>query len=996
MRFRQRVLTRGDYEEGVAAKRLEMVDRDRLEIVPEIQPLQGKLETRMEYIPNTPYLIDEFETIGIQMGDGKWIVRKRGDETIPLNAGLSVRVDNFPQVGKIMYGFINLVGNPLMISQSIEYTDQFIMNSEILLESNFVEAWDGTEWVYGHVWKREDDKFLFEKSTGEMIYISMETNFRLVNDQTVYLPGYGPTNIKREDFYFGNVMFGDLDNLADKMVRGEFRRDVLDDVDIDIDFQNRFVDHIYNLVFQYINKDIARGGIHYTKAKAIATVVRSFIDEYYVEMMDLEQPGSSKEIFTDIGALLIPRMGNIPLRDLVDEMVQRVKEEGIDNLYQFLGEFTGRMEVYLKNLVFNQMVVGVNGITMFLIGLMEMVNMNQALKQIELTESPIMPLARPSLKLMSMETGNAKTNLENKLCMVLEPIHDFSYERTKIRGVADIIQRLTSKYISSHKTPQTISTSGEFERRNYIEYSAEFDEPRYVQAFSYQGRLTNETKKGEFYKAVRWVVEQFIMNRPLVRDAKGTVFLEKLFNIKKESKSVEIAIDGASGGMEIGSSGILLVDYPRDIFKIPMLGSKDKSPKLYTGDDAVRIMNHVGKLTFGIEDSSGGKRRLNWRSGDKYTAKEKIFVENFITGKREKYSVISVANLSKSMASVEKLKTLAPWEKDLAYWSLLNLKRAGDQGQALYAQKIDGVFETLDFLAAAFASSRGVDYLVNSDSLNVLYMKIKQDIKYPDFKRQLSALIFRTAVKEGYEDLPKIMEGIINFAEKLPAETGKGVDETRMDFLSIAKELLGVGVVLRSNFVQANKGKIAERMNSFFKEFTNRLAFVDFQESRSRGNSLRNIIDSYLQFLYQKKLITKFFDSNFQFISRLNGALTLLKKKIGRLSERGYLRSNKELKLLIREKCVLPVLGFINEIIPGVSTLDFVLSNGKKISISPNLGDRTETYRRIFKEVKERLPNFIEDIDSSKTNEVIVPQSEEFFDLVSNYIELVEFIGRYP
>lgn len=859
---------------------------------------------------------------------------------------------------------------------------------------NIIYVWDGTTHVPG---------VLDHDGTGRIVFRDLNgTEMNLNPSVTMF--GVDPTLPKKSTFFYGNVLFEDFHDLVDEIGdRNSQLYALLNGIDdgnrynfsammhvrdLNLSMQTRvfndsvdeqgssvhqtvtipffdraecesylksqFLDGMFTMVYNYSKQRDQ----HPTRAKGIAFSIRHYMDISYENFREIYPPKDEYEL----DKVLLSE--GVSLSSVIDTYINLLNRGSTNAEIQSMLEFYTIIQTGLNQMFANlaqQFVLQINR------------QLGTWAPQIDLFTG-VEDFPRPALVTVqnrNLDTMDTKTNYENKLAMILEPRHDFKAERGKGENVRKTVDRVTNNYIDSHKRKNVVDTGGEFERRNFIEYSSTFDDTRLLQCFSYEKKkITNETAKGEFYTAIRWLVESFILGRPLVRDANGTIFLKKLFGIKKESKSAEITIDGASGsGMKIESNGQILVDYANDIFKLPTITPSLQSPILVTGSDAVKKIKTIGKLQFGIKRKEKGKGVVianEWTPGIEYKVNDVVFLN--VRG--EDYDLISVPNLSRSIKTIEGDKSLTPWERDIAVWSCLNMKRAGDQGQALFAREIGGVFETLDFLAAAFASVKGIDYMVNSDKMRSLFVKVQREMNYQDFKEQTIRTAVRLGQQSQYQQLATIVPNIIAFAEKNIPQ-----DEPRMDFLSLLMEMVGVGVTLKASLDEAYKGKLKGYIKNFFEELIQKLSVSNLDMPVDKVvDRLESATDAQLLTLFKGQALASFCKTNFAVFSRFNGAMVYLKNGFERLmqSNVGVDQETMEEFFTI---CSSPIAQFIDEIFPGVGNIVDRLSYARDVLMG------------LIANMRDRL--LFANVDPEK-----MIYAEEFFDFFKLYLETFFQRGR--
>jgi len=832
--------------------------------------------------------------------------------------------------------------------------------------------------------------------------------FRTMDEETIYTnPSEAMFSISRlmpvkNDFYYGNSLFEDMEELVEQMVRENdqlyglvsqiespgvydfstvtkdpgltipFRFEAFNDAEegfgtpVRAEFtvpffegeecrehlKGKFLDNIFGMVYRY---SLGRTR-HYTQANAIAFSIRYFMDLQYDRLGEVYPPRDMNDIFN-----VYPTRGGTSLAETVDAYVYFLNlgttVEAIPGILQFYQLMKSQLD-NIQNMV--NLGVRQQLATQFLKQIND--NLSYNTPDFDLSEeygtgSLIMSRSLRTVRQKNMQTRDPVTNYENRLSMVLEPRHDFMKERVKGFNIEKTIERITEDYIKSHSSKFDIISRGDFEKKNYIEYSTAFDNPRHLQSFGYEKRLTLEGKKGDFYKAVRWLVEQFISKRPLVRDAKGTVFLKKLFDITKENKTMEVTVDGASGSLKIESSGKIAVDYGRDLFKLPSITPSGVNPDLITGSRAVNTMNKTAKVAFGIKR----KKKVvanDWVPGLEYKKDDTVYINI----RNDTIDKITVANLSEKIKAYSTDKSLSPAQRDIGIWTCLNMKRVGDQGQVLFAKEIFGVFETLDFLAAAFASIKGVDYVVNSDQQRNLYVKIKRELSYREFKTELIAWAVRTGSQTNYAALGSIIPNMIEFLETAIPTEGE-----RMDYMALVREMIGIGSVLNKSLNDAYKGKLKEYIGRFFEEFINNLSrsVVEGIPLEKAVDKLETYTDSQLKILFTRQALTTFCKTNFAVFSRLNSAMRFLKGGVERLQQTLQDSIPEELFRI----CYKPISDFVDQIFPGAGDIVTRLMTGKELLL------------RLVENMRGRI--LYADVDPEKM--IYVYEFFEFFDL---YIEI--------
>jgi hypothetical protein len=845
---------------------------------------------------------------------------------------------------------------------------------------------------------------------------------RSIIDVTDRSFNYYVTDVKVEDYYYGTLLTEDMDTIiegmktvtsAEMVIPTELTRES----NLYNHVKTRFLDTVFKWIY---DKLPTQGRGSYPLARGIALTIRNFMETKYDDWY-YENP---THVFTTLADFKIFPSGTT-LGQLVEKYKGAIESKIPTNVLQDLNE---EYKQYVNDVVkFYQETESVVGEAVELATRLIAKGNAQGLRNeyesspnvfrdfLNLHTPPRQPLSmaaldiskprrvritkrkspgvtrrktygrrRPSIisraiRQRNMSLRDNKLNWENKLAMVLEPRHDFvagRYSDVDNIDIPETIERLTNDYIGAHsgKSLSINTKGGDFERRNYLEYSAEFDSTRHLQVFGYDAKnITDEKKGGDFYQSVKSIVEQFILNKPVVRDAKGSLFLKKIFKMDKESKTAEIAIDGASGtGMEINQDGIILVNYKDNIFKIPNIEPSKYNVDFMNQDKVIPSINNLAKLNFGIQNKKG-ERTGGWSVHQKYNKGDKIYVLDERRRKNQQlYDRITVANLAKTMDLISKDSSLTPNKRDIAYWACLNLKRAGDQGQALYAKEIGGVFDTLDFLAAAYASLQGVDYLVNSDALKSLYMKITTEISYEDFKTTFINWAVRLGTKSGSDVVASWVPNLIGWTD------GNRVmkENSKMDFLSMMKELIGVAITIKGT-VDGKQGEIKNNFDKFFgfiREVSTKLSNAASRQS-STISTLKNKANLYASYLASKKSMITFFETTFKFISRLNAALILLIKNIGRFSV--------DLGIDIREvliSVVTPLLRLLDEIFPNI--IQFTTTTQSN-TIEQFLTDFLTSIQNT------EIEGFLDDLIEKKRlteqfRDKYVMEIGEFFDFINN------------
>lgn len=821
------------------------------------------------------------------------------------------------------------------------------------------------------------------------------------------------TTLAVKDNYYGTLLTEDMDQIVKEMhiMNGtEITRSSVTEMDVFEHVKTRFLDSLYQWVYSALPRQR-----RWQAARSVALVLRNYVDaqyemfyntpyiqfedfnsfpilpgyvtlgqlvNYYSESIKNGTPVNTGELdMYGNFVMVITQLMETAIETVVEQLMPKMQLQSAQTFVQAAYDAGSAMDVTDREF-FNSMHVPpllaaralkVSKKRRFRISKRKRTK-SSGKKNYRKRKTSIISRA---VRQRNMSDRDPRVSWENKLSMVLEPRHDFVAGRYKNAGnfvVSKTVERLTNDYINAHRGPRLpVNTNGSFERKNYLEYSAEFDDSRYLQVYGHDNPIADESTKGIFYASIKEFVEKYIIGKPVVRDAKGTSFLRHLFGVIKESKSAEIAIDAASGNMEIGQDGIILVDYPNEIFKIPQITPSGYDPQLTVGQDAVGQITNIGKFSFGISHMGGGTP--GWNSGTPYSSGDRIVVEDRRVLNDRNNGVIhdklSVTNLVQSMVKINRDKQITPEQRDIAFWSCFNFKRAGDQGQALYAQKIGGVFDTLDFLAAAYASVKNIDYMVNSNSLNNLYVRVKTIMSYSEFKISLISWAERTAVATKFSQMQAVIPNLITDVEREFSD-----DERRMNFLSMFRELVGSTAEIYGS-LQGKIEVIGQNLEKFFGFISSAethlaISTAGLDRPSAAGSKLKNAAVKYASYLTANRTICSFFESTFKFISRINAAVTFLNTKLEKTPG-----LNSYLAGVVR-----PLIVLLNRIFEGIVDIE---------RIAPGSDLETSIYgmlNAIQNTELETLLDRFKDLQKPERRAQYTEGFGEFFDLIRNLITL--------
>lgn len=746
--------------------------------------------------------------------------------------------------------------------------------------------------------------------------IPFETKVDIIN----YIKGYA--SLKKQDSYYERILFGDVEDAIEDTRRDvkEFsNRKAVDSALQDIDDmigneqwlsnleQYKHIEDLEEIVesvkysllddmYEYVYDHCIERGVFYRKSQMLAHIIYNYVGDNFTNLQSMIQikydgltnklsniglpslDEGGRTVINDLKAVINEYLSRYPIEeDTFDEFVSNLTSEPsplpsnqeCGNILSCAAQHAIRTLPDTYREMWNRpMVVGVQ---------------SQALVMKALTEDEI---------------------IRNKLNLLLEPRHDF----TKLRAgesVRSEVEKLVDEYKSVLPGSETVSFESGFERKNYLDISSTYDNSSNLHVFSYENKLTSEKKTGDFYNGIKSLIETFIQNTPVVLDAKGTVFLKKLFNVQKEAKSVEIAID-ATGKGKIEASGTFLVDYPNDIFRIPKIPpTKITEAGVLMREDALKNMKEYIKV--GIKSKKEFKE--DWRKGTGYNKDDSVRVTGTEkTGTNWDISELSVDKLSDMMKKIRENPKLNLQDRKKAMWSFLNLKRSGDQGQALYAKNISGVFDTLDFLAASFTSINQIPYMVNSDNLKTLFVMFDINETYEQFENSLRSWVGR---------LDQPLSGIlINVIDSIKTITMN--ENEKKNILGYIKELYSLGLALKGKF--SGKSELAGKVKEFIRNIIEKII-----EKRSIGNDGRTgqvttytFIKSQVSVILYKSKLVSLCKNFFGLISRLHQAVKFFRVKLYMLTD--YFATSSEFTYF-KESCLEGFKGIIETVLPGLFSM---------------------------------------------------------------------------
>jgi len=801
------------------------------------------------------------------------------------------------------------------------------------------------------------------------------------------------TELKKEDSYYGQLLFEDagelfdaakveIDNLSDRLflfdvvdreILGEtpsepsasrlssedqikLKNEVFGDVDeIKEHVKGKLLDSIYTYVYNYGTEKAPSGlGKHFTKARTIALLFRDYIDSNFDT---LEGIISLRHDGTKLTEVILP---GVPEKtDLKEVIKEYLSDTNVDDINKDnLDSFIGAMEMKIQSLT--DSCSRPENKNDFLKCSVEYLNTNKNTyepfwKQSG-EEENIWYRTGIRSQALSMKATPYDKKMSNILDLILEPTHDFTKDR--VSGSVPLeIKSLVEEYKTALGDDMIILGT-DFERKNYLHYSSIYDNSSNLHVYSYSNNLTNENKKGDLYKEVQGLVEKFIKTESVVRDARGTIFLEKLFNITKVARSAEIAID-AFGKGKIETGGNFMVDYPTQVFKIPVITPKGTNNSIE--NDPLSIMKEFVKVGYTTKDKTRGSVFAeDWKAGQKYIEGDKIKVTVKIpkTQIEETIQELSVKNIENVMKKVIKAKGIFPHVKKRIMWTLLNLKRSGDQGQALYAGEIKGVFDTLDFLAATFASSKTIPYLINSDSLKTLFIMIDTKETYAVFTQKLKIW----AKNNGLDKIiPEIVDGISGIKD----------ENAKRNILGYLRELYSMGLKLKSSFQTKSiaAGAVRDFINNIKGKIVEKLNNVASKSGRDTPITTTSFIRSQLSVFLYKNTLLYLCRNFFGLISRLHQALKIINIKLENIASKITVNKFNEFKT----RCINQTVDILKEIFPGLIDIPEGVDYKQIL----------EVFKTALIDINEKL--FV----NSNMNLEDTVYIQEFFDFMNTFIDVI-------
>lgn len=341
---------------------------------------------------------------------------------------------------------------------------------------------------------------------------------------------------------------------------------------------------------------------------------------------------------------------------------------------------------------------------------------------------------RRSRSLRQQRPEEKYKNLYNYLCFYLEPIHDFFGKRSadKDKGTGSLAR--SSGYKELKKDVEKVTQDGfkEFllnnvldsstrpylytgtnEGMNLLEIMGQINAREKCISLSFadsqftpkDAKIEASSLEGEIVAGIEAILKHIldvffsdIIGGRIYRDAGGTDFIHGLegkykdvSEYKGEVLFAEKLLDGAGSKSFTGNESVedrkLKVDYRKEVFNYP--GKDFEWNKVIVQDEPREDDTiQISPYPLSINNEPVVERKFKIKLQDKNTIEFDPFVNDFSVFIRY---YINKYNNTKN----EKYKDII--------WVLLNLKRAGDHGQAERAKlEPAGIFESGDRLAAAY------------------------------------------------------------------------------------------------------------------------------------------------------------------------------------------------------------------------------------------------------------------------------------------------------
>jgi hypothetical protein len=391
---------------------------------------------------------------------------------------------------------------------------------------------------------------------------------------------------------------------------------------------------------------------------------------------------------------------------------------------------------------------------------------------------------------------------------------------------------------------------------------------------------------------IQVITRHFPDTTKIYRDAKGTVLIKHLEGASSDIKRLrgdmpfaEKMLDGA-GPSSIDEKDdeeirTLKVDYKNQIVNAP--GNMREEVV-----DALKTIVETTPGIFSLGETIGKKKPRKFILRDSKEIEFGPSVKDFSTI----------------------MKYFMNAKNDVNVWAFLNLKRAGDHGQAERARVDGGVFETLDHLAAAYSIMIEVPTIVTySDKPKGIvgdFLMVGTDVSYKmiadlieNFTTCNSSLCVKVLnVERGNKTLGKYLEGLLD-EYRGRGEMVVGPSETlafnTLDLCSCTIQL--------SDIIENRKKEFGDLFKPSIKKFRNIIESA--ATNRRKSGAVTPPFKDILDLLMTARNFTKYMS-----------AVKTLMSVIEKLMQVAEALDVKEVLLLLANKTLLEIIGLDDNINP--------------------------------------------------------------------------------
>ena len=507
------------------------------------------------------------------------------------------------------------------------------------------------------------------------------------------------------------------------------------------------------------------------------------------------------------------------------------------------------------------------------------------------------------------EPSSKTLQLYKALCFKLEPHHDFHGARVSVKnksvgpitsnkkGYYDSLMNVVKKF-ENRKPPipfnidnftglyyteqDMFSSFDEF--TNLLKIMKEIGADQKCYTISFKEKVDEEisSRLGEsgFAKvaseevtvsAVIDKLKELFGERRIYRDASGSVFLKRLSDLPKNKfggplrDSIEGSTDFAerlfdgAGASKLRDPDTILADYYGQIFRPtdidfgkyinpenPGINSIAITPSIIKGTRIGR--NEVVSFTINLPYKlSNGTWNFFPLVFDCAVYDLSLLIRYYMWVRDED---LKTGKGWKEQGKDQDIDTCKE-ECNKMIWVLLNVKRAGDHGQAERAKEADGIFESGDQLAACYGM------MIDATTI-VTYSRQGYGNNFILYGTELTYGQVLSMIKNYTDSMPDIKQGIDEILSNVPSQDPKlkvsemegDYRKTLMDMLTLSSSIVKINTVVKS----VSMGKIT--LVKMIEGLKN--AFDQVQRKLTSGTSMRETAIEVLRALPAKTILNMF------------------------------------------------------------------------------------------------------------------------------------------